>query len=194
MLDTQDRNSLDVLSKRPLALCKVSGLSWAEQIYSCKTIKDLHSVRFWLNLWDFEDNIRAKSVLEYFCSPWECQLQDSCWSCTRRSPTPRRCCSCPPPDDPSFSSFQPVRSPNPLQSVTRVRTEMVEKWGADEVDLIRGHVTVSCPSSGHFRPQHQLILTQAILNLKPSLIFSAIHCCSSKLSGSNCGLNAGSFM
>ena len=41
-------------------------LIWAEQIYYSKTIKDLHTGRFWLNLSDFEDNIRAKSVLEYF--------------------------------------------------------------------------------------------------------------------------------
>ena len=71
-----------------------------------------------------------------------------------------------------------------------------------------------CPSSRHFRPQNQLILTQAMLNLKPCLIFSAIHwhdsamcrndvvcvcfellrCSSSTSSVSNCGLNAGSFM
>ena len=153
-----------------------------------ETPKDLFTGRLWLNLEDFDNYIRAESLLEY--------LLLSIIIFTVRVSPPRQLLGLhtsksKPPKVVFFSSSSPPlfsirpstrcpifvfffsarpQSHKPCSTIlimlvttwlTRVRVEMMR----DEVSLIRGHVTLTVALRRHFRPQYQLTLTQG-----PSLI------------------------
>ena len=149
-----------------------------------ETPKDLFTGRLWLHLEEFDNYIRAESLLEY--------LLLSIIIFTVRVSPPRQLLGLhtsksKPPKVLFFSSCSPplfsIRCPivvfffsacpqshKPCSTIlimlvttwlTRVRIEMVR----DEVSLIRGHVTLTVALRRHFRPQYQLTLTQG-----PSLI------------------------